>query len=490
MRVSLVVLMAVLVTWGTDQVLAQEMNANTFQVGSRSALMGGAVVAGVRDTSATFYNPAALGLVENPEISVSANAVRYGQVTIHDAFGAGRDARTTLLAPIPLLVSGMHRFDAAPDWAFGYALVTRQLYSADWRDQVNASREAFTLPDGTTVPLPAQVVGQFSTASQVNEFWATGAASWRLSNTLAVGLAPIVALRTQSRLDRFAFATLLTEPVGSVTQISTNRTTDISFYQVSLLARLGVAWEPMPFIKLGATLTTPNLKVFGSGDALGAAEFVNLPVAGATATAVGSDTQKGLVPHYRTPFSVALGAELHPWSPLTVGVTVDYSTALGRARLLEVQAGRPFFRGAGAALLPPSDSAPFLTPFDERRAVVNVSAGLEYVVNAAYTAYVGFWTDFSPADRHQVRDIIVSDQGFLLPAASLDLYHLVVGATYTIRRGKVAAGIVLSHGTGTTQSDVDVSPTGSVIGLSTRGPIPHTVSFSSISFLLGYTYLF
>ena len=47
----------ILVLFGTSRVLAQEMNYNTFQVGSRSALMGGAVVGGVRDTSATFYNP-------------------------------------------------------------------------------------------------------------------------------------------------------------------------------------------------------------------------------------------------------------------------------------------------------------------------------------------------------------------------------------------------------------------------------------------------
>src|SRR5437763_1254540 len=119
-----------LVVWGTRLVGAQEMNYNTFQVGSRSALMGGAVVGGVRDTSATFYNPGALGFVKNPGISVSANAFRFGKVTIADALGPGEDATASLLDPIPLLVSGILPVPTAPQWTLGYALVARQLYAA------------------------------------------------------------------------------------------------------------------------------------------------------------------------------------------------------------------------------------------------------------------------------------------------------------------------------------------------------------------------
>jgi hypothetical protein len=489
---QLMVVIVLLGTLGANRVLAQEMNYNTFQVGSRSALMGGAVVAGVRDTSATFYNPAALGLVENPGISVSANAVRYGHLTIDNALGEGQDERTTLLAPIPLVISGMQRFNAAPEWAFGYALVTRQLYSGDFHDQVNMMRSAFTLPGGTQVPLPAQVTGQFSTSSQAEEFWAIGVAAWRVTRTLAVGIAPIAALRNQSRLDRFSFTTIPSTPVGGSALISTGHTTDISFYQLSFLTRFGIAWEPSARFKLGATVTTPNLKITGSGDTLGSAEFVNLPVAsGGSVTVVGNDGQNGLATHYRTPFSVAWGAEITPWSAFTVGVAVEYSAALGRTRLLEVQAGRPFFRGAGADLISTSsDSAPFLTPFDQRRSVVNVSVGAEYILNTTYAAYLGFWTDFSPIDSKQVRDILVGSSDIFLPAAAVDLYHIVVGGARTIRQGKLAAGIVLSYGTGRSQSDVDITPTGTVTGMSTGAPISHAVSFSSISFLLGYTYFF
>src|SRR5919198_4993901 len=142
MRQQLVVVTLLLILCGIRMVGAQEMNYNTFQVGSRSVLMGGAVVGGVRDPSATFYNPGALGFVENPGISVSANAFRFGKVTIADALGPGEDTTASLFDPIPLLVSGILRLPAAPQWAFGYALVARQQYSATFTNAVDMPRDA------------------------------------------------------------------------------------------------------------------------------------------------------------------------------------------------------------------------------------------------------------------------------------------------------------------------------------------------------------
>ena len=218
MRRQLVAVTLLLVVWGTQMVGAQEMNYNTFQVGSRSALMGGAVVGGVRDTSATFYNPGALGFVANPSISVSANAFRFGKVTIADALGPGEDATASLLDPIPLLVSGILPVPAAPQWAFGYALVARQLYAATFTNAVDTPREAINV-GGVSLPLPTQVIAQSNITSRANEFWAMGAVAWRPSATLALGLAPIVALRRQSLIERFAIQTIpradgVTMPIG------------------------------------------------------------------------------------------------------------------------------------------------------------------------------------------------------------------------------------------------------------------------------------
>ena len=488
MRRPLIVVIIGLVIGGTGIVCAQEMNYNTFQVGSRSALLGGAVVGGVRDTSATFYNPGALGFVENSSISVSASAFRYGKVTLHDALGPGEDATTTLLDIIPLLGSGMLRLQAMPQWAFGYAVVTRQQYSGNFNNAVDMNRDTLTFL-GTSGPIPNRFIGQANITSKASEYWAMGVASWRINETLALGIAPIFALRQQSLLQRFFIETIPMGVAAPVSPINLNTTTDISFYQLAFLARFGVAWEPSSILKLGATVTTPNLKMFSSGKS---SANIGLSSPTQNINILGSDLQDNLSANYRTPLSVAVGVEIKPWLPLTLGLTVAYSTALGRQALLNVQSGRPFFTGPGTEGV--GDSAPFLTPFDERRAVVNVSFGAEYSLNDMYAAYLGFWTDFSPLDSKQTRAVILSQQGDILPIGDINIYNVVVGATRTTQRSKIAAGVVVSHGTGTTQSEVDFTRSGTATGLSPlaieNGLFEHQASFFSISLLLGYTYFF
>jgi hypothetical protein len=474
-----------LVVLGTQRVCAQEMNYNTLQVGSRSALMGGAVVAGVRDTSATFYNPGALGFVENPSISVSANAFRLSKLSIEHAVGTSQDATTTQVEAIPLILSGMLRFHAAPQWAFGYAIVTRQQVAENFSRALDTQRETITFPGGAVFPGPADVLAQVNVSSQVNELWAMGAAAWRINETLALGLAPIVAWHRETHLDRFSLHPIPLVAQGGPLLIGENTTTDIDFYQFSVLARIGVAWEPSATVKLGATVTTPNLKIVGRGDARAEVTF-NSPTP--NSDRFGSASQDGVATHYRTPLSVAVGAEIKPWSPVAVGIAVAYSTALGRQALLEIQRGHPFFQGPGVI---PGDAEPFLTPLDVRRAVVNVSFGTEYLVNDTYAAYLGFWTDFSPLDRQQTRDILSNARGLVLPTTDVDLYHIVFGAARTTTRSKIAAGVVLSHGTGTSQSGLEITATGDILGLTPGSSlIERHVSFSSLSFVLGYTYFF
>jgi hypothetical protein len=52
---------------------AQDTHYWTHQFGTRSALMGGAVVGGTRDNSMIFYNPAAVSFIDSSSLSINAN---------------------------------------------------------------------------------------------------------------------------------------------------------------------------------------------------------------------------------------------------------------------------------------------------------------------------------------------------------------------------------------------------------------------------------
>ena len=86
---------------------AQDNHYWTRQYGARSALLSGATVGSVRDSSAAFYNPGGLGFITNPDISVSGNAYQLEQLSLENGAGTDDDLTSTEFVPIPSLVSGV-----------------------------------------------------------------------------------------------------------------------------------------------------------------------------------------------------------------------------------------------------------------------------------------------------------------------------------------------------------------------------------------------
>src|SRR5918996_2750124 len=146
-------------------VLAQDMNYSSFQAGGRSALMGGAVVGGVRDSSAVVYNPGALGFVRDTGVSVSGTAFQYGRLKASDVFGPGRDADADLVDVVPLLISGSLRLgDRA---TLGYGLARGQQFSASFRGAVVPVAEVGAPPPAGDETF----IGQFDDTRKVEETW-------------------------------------------------------------------------------------------------------------------------------------------------------------------------------------------------------------------------------------------------------------------------------------------------------------------------------
>ncbi len=54
------------------------------QYGTRSTLLGGAVIGSVNDLSATYYNPAALALSDDPAFLLSAQAYQFRNLTLRE----------------------------------------------------------------------------------------------------------------------------------------------------------------------------------------------------------------------------------------------------------------------------------------------------------------------------------------------------------------------------------------------------------------------
>jgi hypothetical protein len=106
-------------------VLAQDTHYWNNQYGPRAMLLGGSLVGSVGDMSATYYNPGALGYIEEPELLLSANAYRANSLTIQDGGGEGVDLETSKFNPLPNMFAGAFRKTWLGNNKLAYSLLTR-----------------------------------------------------------------------------------------------------------------------------------------------------------------------------------------------------------------------------------------------------------------------------------------------------------------------------------------------------------------------------
>jgi opacity protein-like surface antigen len=460
--------------------LAQDMNYNPFAPGARSALMGRAAVGGVRDSSAVFYNPGALAFVTESNIGLSANAFRYGDFRVHDALGSGHDLDATIIDVVPMLVSGSMRL--GEDWALGYALVQQQQFSGGFRGAVRS------VTDVAAVGLPGDetFLGQFDEDRNVDDIWGLAVASWRATPSLAVGGGPVLALRRETTRRRVSTNLQNTNTTPPVPVFALNQFFDAQFDQISLLAKLGAAWQPNERIRLGVTATTPGLTLYGEGEQL--AEFtLATSIAGVGDVNVAS-LQRDLDTNYRIPWRVAAGAEFALTARWTVGLTAEYVDGLDRRRVLELDPAGDFYNGTPQFI----GNSAGLELLDQRESVVNVAAGAEYRFGERYAGYLGFWTDFSPVNIDDLKAMLADDLvGNPLAMADVDVYNAVVGLSRRAADRLLAIGVTVAYGTGRVAGNLDfVDPDAIIAGGGRPGVLERKVSYLTGALLLSFTQFF
>ena len=113
-------------------VLAQDANYWTHQYGSRSTLLGGAVIGSVLDLSGTFYNPGGLSLIENPDVLLAAKVFEYPDYTLSNP-EIGRFKLTSGYIDLgPSIVATMFDFSWQGDHRIGISFFTRYNVKIDF----------------------------------------------------------------------------------------------------------------------------------------------------------------------------------------------------------------------------------------------------------------------------------------------------------------------------------------------------------------------
>jgi hypothetical protein len=418
-------------------------------------LLGGAIVGSVHDMSATYYNPGALGYIENPELLLSANVYERSTLQLENGAGAGQDLVSRDFKPLPNMVAGAFRGAWLGKNKVAYSVITRYRFEVE----LEAARiDRFDVIDD--FPGDEDFAGAVAFRANVKETWVGISWAPSVSRRIGFGVTPYFTIRSQSDENRL-FAQALSDS-GQIALLQKTDSYEASHYGLLLKAGVGVDLSPLT---MGVTMTTPKIRLAGTGSAITNETQVQLDLDddGIRTNSFESDVQRDVTANNRTPFSVAAGAAYRR-SATTLHASVEWFDSVEPYAALELE---PFVSQATGAPVERHLS-------DASASVVNWGAGVEHRFGERTKGYVSYVTDRSSRDPGS--DVAVT--GF-------DIRHVAGGATFGIRRSEFTLGIAYAWGDEEVSQEVDLDPGdgGSVVDPGNNA----TLTYQRISFVLGFS---
>ena len=409
-RLRLGVLAALALTAGSLRTAgAQDSHYWTYQFGDRATLLGGVVVGGVVDLSAVYYNPGALSLLEDPGLFAATKTFEMSRIGItsipRDLLDLGEDR----LGVAPAFFAGLVPFRFLGNQKLGYSLFTRQKFRARITGTEVGSEDLLPLPPGME-----DYLASVRLDSELSESW--GGLTWSVpvGANVGVGVSQFVAGRSQRAWSRSLAEVFDTAGVAALAF----RETAYEYYSYRMLWKIGLSAEWLG-ASLGLTVTTPGLRLFGSGQAETNTTVLDA-AAGAGEYVFVADYQDNKAATYRSPLSVAGGAAYR----------------LDRTRLY---ASAEWFRGEDEFDIMSLESfvgqstGDTLTPrvTQQFRAVLNFGVGVEQRLGPTTSGYASFRTDRSASTPGAETDVSVS---------SWNIYFVTVGASFRLVNSDVTLG--------------------------------------------------
>jgi hypothetical protein len=442
-RPRLVPLLALLVA---APAAAQDAHYWSQQYGTRSTLLGGAVIGSVNDLSATYYNPGALALIEDPDFLISANVYEASGLKVDQGAGPGEDLSSTRISAAPDLIAGLLPVGLLGARRLAYSILTRQ------RFDFTVAARASVAPD------PGQTGGgggEVRINQDVTDTWVGLTWSRTLDESQGFGVTGFVSVRSQKSRSEVGAQVYENGVVNSVIALE-----NAEYSTWSVLAKVGYdrRWGNYT---LGVSATTPNLRVFGSGGYyLDRAAAID-----------GGDqdllltNQEDRVATYKTPWSVGAGGSAD-LGDTRIHLSAEWFSSVAPYEVIELQ---PAVTQSTGAVYEPVFAQQF-------GAVLNGAIGLSHEFSDRVQGYTSFATDFSANN---------TDQGSETASVSRwDIYHLGVGANLVVESVDLTLGLSYAWGNSDALRIADFGVLQDGGGTSPAGTADLT--YRRLRFLLGF----
>jgi hypothetical protein len=384
---------------------AQDAHYWTYGYGPIGQLTEGTLVGGVSDLSAVYYNPGALALLDEPRFVFGLTSIEFARIEAPDAAGQGLDFDSFVFDIVPSVLAGHVGGNHGQADHFAFAFLSR--HDTDWDLGYSNAQVSAASPDA--------VAGFGRVRQRVVEYWVGGTWSHRLREGLSFGVSPFVAYRAQRSRRSLTLEELT---AGASRAVFVGRENE--YNHIRLVAKAGVAWRTGRW-QLGATVTTPGLRLYDTGKAV-----FNASVAGeASMPVLSASTQKGLDATYHSPWSIAGGATWHG-RRTAVHTTAEWFAAVAPYDILTPEPA-------------PVAGSPTTVPLTFRgasKSIVDFGVGFERRLSDRFKLYGGAarnasaWTPESET------------------LASWDLLDLTAGVSFDRGPSRLALGVGYAWGTG------------------------------------------
>ena len=431
-------------------------------VGGRVALLGGIAVGGVRDYSATFYNPGALSFISKKGMNFNLNTYGIKDFTFEDGGGPGIDSRYTRVSLYPASLAGSIPFlgDSTERYSYmifstGYSYVRISERYEGYADVIPTR----TIPGSETLFEGDEfLINQGKIDALLSEVSVGFGYSKKISDNVGIGLSIIGAYRDQTKIRYESYAAY--DSVNSRSATS-DVYVDLDYWAVRFAAKIGISAE-FDKMKIGATITTPSLpiKLASGGTDHASLNSNNVLVIEDTINnkfipydVLASDRQEGLPVNYKTPFSIAAGIEYNFSEATNVHLAMEWFAPLSTYVVMQPE-NEKFIQNRHE-LAKSIDSAEMLRVYDSMKSVFNIGLAIEHKVNEKFSGYAAVRTDFSNLNADDIKGLYVGFTDF-------NIYHFTLGVSANLEDTFFGIGMEYSHGEREDFIQLFNFPTGSV----------------------------
>lgn len=400
--------------------IAQDAHYWTEQFGTKSMLLSNSVVGVVEDLGAVYYNPARLGLIENPAFVISGKVYELNNLSIKNATGdaTGASKKSSSFGGAPSLVAGTFSVKNWDNHYFAYAFLTRRRMDMSLAGSADEYGELID-----ALPGEEFFSGDIRIKKRFSEEWIGGTWSYSKNKKYSVGVTGFITIR-----DQVANGDTQLQSYNHEDVITYYNNKAYSYNHYGVLFKIAGAAK-FDKLDLGLTITTPTIGVAGTGtfryeQYLAGAESID--------DAYVRDLQKDISSTFKTPFAVSFGAGLKLFGG-TLMASTEYYSAISKYNILE---GQEFFgQSTGVPITP--------ILYDQLNAVINFGIGYNFVFSDQINGYLSYSTDYSATSSDQNN---LDDNSMYLKASTFtsDINHFGGGIVMNLKKADITLGATLA----------------------------------------------